>query len=74
MVLSRDLLTELRRLSRAEKLQAIRVLINDLAASEEELLIPGMPYEIWSPYDDADAAATLMKLLDEYQSDPANGE
>ena len=60
-----DLFAELHKLNRIDKLRAMEVLVLDLAAEEQAQLIPGKEYEIWSPYDSADGAETLMKMLDE---------
>jgi hypothetical protein len=63
-MLSDELLDELHRLNRTEKLRVIQLLANDLA-QQETLLIPGGQYEVWSPYDAAGAAEVLMKMLDD---------
>jgi hypothetical protein len=60
-----ELFAELHKLNRKDKLRAMEVLVLDLAAEEHAQLIPGKEYEIWSPYDSADAAETLMKMLDD---------
>ena len=59
-----ELLTELRRLDRADKLRAMQVLVMELASEEQALLAPGASYEVWSPHDAPDAARTLIHLLD----------
>jgi hypothetical protein len=64
-VLSDELIRELRRLSRTDKLRAIQILANDLVAAEEEYFTSGAEYAVWSPYDAADAAEKLMALLEE---------
>jgi hypothetical protein len=63
-MLSDELLDELHRLNRTEKLRVIQLLANELA-EEEALLISGGQYEIWSPYDAAGAAESLMKMLED---------
>jgi hypothetical protein len=60
-----ELFAELHKLNRIDKLRAMEVLVLDLAAEEQAQLIPGKEYEIWSPYDSAGAAETLMKMLDD---------
>jgi hypothetical protein len=65
-MLSEKLLSELYQLNRAEKLRVIQVLANELA-QEEALLNPDVEYEIWSPYDSAEAAATLQQVLEEHK-------
>jgi len=59
-----ELLTELRKLDRADKVRAMQVLVMELAAEEQALLLPGATYEVWSPYDAAAAAMTLTQLLE----------
>ena len=66
-----ELFAELHKLNRIDKLRAMEVLVLDLAAEEQAQLIPGKEYEIWSPYDSAGAAETLMKMLDEEKANDA---
>lgn len=63
-MLSSELLTELHNLNRADKLRIVQLLVNDLA-QEEDLLTSNAHYEVWSPYDSADAAGVLMRMLEE---------
>ena len=60
-----ELFVELRKLNRADKLRAMQLLVLELSAEEEALLIPGAQYEVWSPYDAAGAAEKLTKMLQE---------
>lgn len=64
-MLPEQLMNELHHLDRPDKLRAIQLLINDLALEEEVNFVPGAQYEIWSPYDSAEAATILNKLLEE---------
>ena len=64
-MLSNELAVELRKLSRADKLQVLQILINDLAAEEPEPLAPDAQYDVWSPFDAPGAAEALTKLLEE---------
>lgn len=64
-MISNELLEELHKLNRADKLRVIQLLVGELAAEEAALLSPGATYEVWSPYDAPEAAATLLKLLDD---------
>ena len=59
-----ELLAELRRLDRADKLRAMQVLVTELASEEGALLVPGGEYEVWSPHDAPEAAAALNRLLE----------
>jgi hypothetical protein len=61
-----DLLPSIRDLSRTEKLRLIQVLAIDLAEAEDPAsLEPGKSYPLWSPYEAYEAAAVLLKVLDE---------
>lgn len=61
-----QLLPTLQNLSRAEKLQVMQFLVQELAAEEEiSLLKPGATYHVWSPYNSHDAAHKLATLLEE---------
>jgi hypothetical protein len=71
-MLPEQLINDLHKLNRADKLRAVQLLVNDLALEEEFGLVPGAQYEIWSPYDSAEAAAILTKLLDEDKQKPDN--
>jgi hypothetical protein len=60
-----QLLNEIHKLNRMDKLRIIQALANDLAVEEETLLKSGAHYEVWSPFDAAGAAEALGKLLEE---------
>lgn len=62
-----ELFVELRKLNRADKLRAMQLLVLELASEEEALLLPGMQYEVWSPFDAPGAAETLTKLLEAHK-------
>ena len=62
-MISVELLTTLRTLSRGEKLHILQVLVSELAQEEAQLLRPGGTYPIWSPYDVYEAADTLLTML-----------
>ena len=59
-----ELLPEIQSLGREEKLQLIQLLEADVAR-EEQLIASwkDKTFEIWSPYDCAEAANTLEKIL-----------
>lgn len=63
-MLSQVLMTELQKLTHAEKLRVVQMLVNQLA--KEEAILTATEYEIWSPYD-APAAAILTQMLEEAQ-------
>ena len=58
-----ELFVELRKLNRADKLRAMQLLVLELSAEEEAVLIPGTTYDVWSPFDAPDAAYKLTKML-----------
>lgn len=58
-----ELLTEARALSQADRLQLIQQMAEELRL--EQMIVPGATYEIWSPYEAYEAAAIMMKALEE---------
>lgn len=62
-MVSAELLTTLRGLSRADKLYIMQVLISELAQQETDLIKPDQSYPVWSPYDAFEAADTMLKVL-----------
>ncbi len=62
-MLSEDLLVELHKLNRAGKLRVVQLLVNELALQEEEHVLAGTQFEVWSPYDAPGAAQTLLGML-----------
>ena len=63
-MLSDTLILELRKLNRADKLRAMQVLVTQLAVEEEPGLIPGMTYELLTPYGNEAAAQVLAEALE----------
>lgn len=64
----KELLPAVHNLPRSDKYRLIQELIADLA--QEEGLAPG-EYPVWSPYEAHEAAATLMRLLEQEQAEAA---
>jgi hypothetical protein len=62
-MISEHLIEELRQLNRMEKLRVIQMLVNQI--TQEEEILTGTEYEIWSPHDTPGAAAILMEMLEE---------
>ena len=60
-----QILPELSKLKRREKLYIMQFLVSELAQEEDELIQPGVAYPVWSPYDAFDAAAKILKVLNE---------
>lgn len=58
-----ELVQELRRLNRADKLRAMQVLLTDLASEENAWFVPGTTYEIATPYGNEGAAQILFNAL-----------
>lgn len=64
-----QILPELQKLRRAEKLYIMQFLVSELAQEESELIQPGFAYPIWSPYDAFDAAAVMLNVLQESEAE-----
>jgi len=62
MVLS-ELLTDLRKLNRADKLYVIQVLVSELSQQEADLIKADQSCPVWSPYDAFEAADVMLKVL-----------
>lgn len=61
-----EVLDASRELTNQEKVRLIEKLTADLKdAPESNLLDPGCSYPVWSPIDSFEAAATMMRLLEE---------
>ncbi|HET6385461.1 MAG TPA: hypothetical protein VFJ58_18875 [Armatimonadota bacterium] len=61
-----ELLREAHTLPRQEKFRLVQELISELA---DEVGITAGEYPIWSPYEAYDAAATLLRLLEEEKAE-----
>ena len=67
-MLSDQLLSDLHKLPRADKLRVVQELVNDLAAEESlSAVAPAAEYEIWSPFEAYGAAQIIQDVLDEYK-------
>lgn len=62
-MVSSELISTLRGLSRADKFHVMQILISELAQQETELIKPNQSYPVWSPYDAVEAADTMLKVL-----------
>lgn len=66
-----ELLPNINALSRAEKLQLIRLLAHDLAEGEESTLIPAnRSYPVWSPDQAFSAAEAMLRALQDDKDRP----
>jgi hypothetical protein len=63
-MVSPQLLEELSKLPRADKLRVMQVLIAQIS-QEEELIVPGATYEISSFYNCGKAATQLQEFLEQ---------
>lgn len=68
-MVSSELLSTLQALSRTDKFHIIQVLISDLAQQEIDLIKPDPSDPVWSPYDAVEAADTMLKVLEDSQSE-----
>ena len=64
-----ELLPAIHALPRADKLRLMQVLVTEIA-NEEAIGLPptDISHAIWAPYDAYDAAATLLRVLNEDQA------
>ena len=62
-MVSSELISTLRGLSRADKFYVMQVLISELAQQEMDLIKSDQSYPVWSPYDAVEAADTMFKLI-----------
>ena len=62
-MVSAELVSTLRSLSRADQFHVMQLLISELAQQEIDLIKPDQSYPGWSPYDADEAADTMLKVL-----------
>jgi len=62
-MVSSELISTLRELSRSDKFYIMQLLISELAQQETDLIKPEQSYPVWSPYDAVEAADTMLKVL-----------
>jgi hypothetical protein len=62
-MVSSELVSTLRELSRSDKLYIMQLLISELAQQETDLIKPEQSYPVWSPYDAVEAADVMLKVL-----------
>ncbi|PSF29448.1 hypothetical protein C7H19_24320 [Aphanothece hegewaldii CCALA 016] len=67
-MVSPEILTNLRKLNRADKLYVIQVLVSELAQKEEDLIKGEQSYPVWSPIDAFEAADVMLKVLEDSRS------
>lgn len=63
-----QLLDELHKLNRVDKLRVVQSLVNELAAEETANFNSGVEYPIYTPYGNEAAAAVLSEALKDEQA------
>ena len=64
-----ELLAELHKLDRAEKLRVVQLLVNDLAAEEPSLPVSEGAYPVYTPLGNEAAADVLSQMLQAAEAD-----
>ncbi|MEL6458047.1 MAG: hypothetical protein AAFY21_05320 [Cyanobacteria bacterium J06641_2] len=67
-MVSTELVKQLRRLNRVDKLEVIQILAAELANEENNLIKSGASYPVWSPYDAVEAANIMLDALNKENS------
>ncbi|MEL6165751.1 MAG: hypothetical protein AAFR37_19045 [Cyanobacteria bacterium J06628_3] len=67
-MVSTELVKQLRRLNRVDKLEVIQILAAELANEENNLMKSGASYPVWSPYDAVEAANIMLDALNKENS------
>ena len=62
-MVSSELISTLRSLSRSDQFYIIQILLSELAQQETDLLQSEQSYPVWSPYGADEAADTMLKVL-----------
>lgn len=62
-MVSLELVSTLKGLSRSDKFHIMQILISELARQETDLIKPDQSYPVWSPYDATEAADIMLKVL-----------
>lgn len=62
-MVSSELISTLRELSRSDKFYVMQLLISELAQQETDLIKPERAYPVWSPYGADEAADTMLRVL-----------
>jgi hypothetical protein len=63
-MVSTELVEQLRRLNRVDKIEVIQLLAAELAKEENNLIKSGASYPVWFPYDAVDAGNIMLEALD----------
>lgn len=73
-MLSNQLLDELHKLTRADKLRVVQALVNDLAKEEDTFFGSGVEYPIYTPYGNEAAAVVLLEALKDAEANDRKKE
>jgi len=71
-MVSSELISTLKQLSRSEKFYVMQMLISELAQQESDLIRADQSYPVWSPYDAVEAADTMLNVLQAATEDQDN--
>ncbi len=67
-MVSLELISTLRALSRSDQFYIMQILLSELAQQETSLIQSEQSYPVWSPYGADEAADTMLKVLQESKS------
>lgn len=67
-MVSTELVEQIRKLNRVDKLELIQIIATQLAGEENHLIKFGASYEVWSPYDAIEAANIMLEALQKHKS------
>lgn len=67
-IVSSELISTFRALSRSDKFYIMQILLSELAQQETSLIQSQQSYPLWSPYSADEAADTMLKVLEASQS------
>lgn len=62
-MVSLELISTLKGLSRSDKFYIMQILISELAQQETDLIKPDQSYPVWSPHNAVEAADTMLRVL-----------
>lgn len=62
-MVSSELVSTLKGLSRSDKFHIMQILISELARQETDLIKPDQSYPVWSPHDATEAADIMLQVL-----------
>ena len=65
-----EILAPVRALPREDKIKLVELLNAELRLREPTRMLPDHTYEVWSPWEAADSAAILQKLLEKRKTAP----